>query len=318
MAKYDLDIRKDAQNGNEIELLKDVYMNYFQNIACTMFDWHNMGNQFDARFAEAALFWNGWVTICWDDLLESFVCGNTIAGGADDGVGFNMYGDYTSSQINAVNGYNRMLNKYNSVIVYNDFSRISNTATGATPFSPKQYLEHIVSEMAYTQETKMVNLTSMGSPLIFTGTDEQRLSLFQMIEKFVYRKRFIMLNKEQFDKDDIKAVDTGVQCWLQNLDDSFERARNKGLTYLGVNNAMTSKRERLIVDEVNANNAEISTMAMSKLISRNTALEKLNKIFGSKCYVTLRESAMPFEDADTNNKDTNDYERPEREEGVDE
>lgn len=293
MGKGNLDIRKNIQAGNDVQSLADSYMNYFMNIACTMFEWHNMGDYFDERFAEAALFWNGWVTVCYDSALESFVCGNTIASGSEiTGVGLDMYGNYTSSEINAINNYRRVLTAKNSVIIYNDMARSSLTSAASQPYPPARYLDPIVNEMAYTQETKMVNLTSMGMPIIIKGSDKQRLTMMQKLRSFLFRERFIMVDKEQYTNDDIEALNTGVQCWLQNLDDSFERARNKGLTYLGVDNAVTSKRERLIVDEVNANNQEVSTMALSKLIARNGALEKINRIYGSNCYVTLRESQM--------------------------
>lgn len=54
---------------------------------------------------------------------------------------------------------------------------------------------------------------------------------------------------------------------------------NEFLSYIGINNANTDKRERLNSEEVNANNGEVSSRIDSWVEQINQCLEKVNKMF---------------------------------------
>ena len=68
------------------------------------------------------------------------------------------------------------------------------------------------------------------------------------------------------------------------ISDKLMELRNdydsKILTFIGLNNNNITKRERLIVDEVNANNEFINANAYSRLTARQKDAEKINKMFG--------------------------------------
>ena len=59
-------------------------------------------------------------------------------------------------------------------------------------------------------------------------------------------------------------------------------------TDIGIPNANTTKRERLIVDEVNANNVETATRCELWLETIKKQLEKANKMFGLRLAVDWR------------------------------
>ena len=63
---------------------------------------------------------------------------------------------------------------------------------------------------------------------------------------------------------------------------------NQFNSMVGIPNANTQKRERLITDEVNANNIEISTLPDVWLESMRTSIEKVNRMFGLNISVSLR------------------------------
>ena len=60
------------------------------------------------------------------------------------------------------------------------------------------------------------------------------------------------------------------------------------MTFLGINNANTEKRERLITDEVEANNEHIDLSAECMLKARQRAAEQINELFGTNITVKLR------------------------------
>lgn len=63
---------------------------------------------------------------------------------------------------------------------------------------------------------------------------------------------------------------------------------NETMSFLGLNNANVNKKERLVTDEVNANNQMIELMAETMLLTRKKACEEINKMFGLNVSVELR------------------------------
>lgn len=63
---------------------------------------------------------------------------------------------------------------------------------------------------------------------------------------------------------------------------------NQFNSMVGIPNANTQKRERLITDEVNANNIEISTLPDVWLESMRTSIGKVNRMFGLNISVSKR------------------------------
>lgn len=66
---------------------------------------------------------------------------------------------------------------------------------------------------------------------------------------------------------------------------------NQFNSMVGIPNANTQKRERLITDEVQANNVEISTLPDVWLESMRTGIEKVNRMFGLNISVSKRYGA---------------------------
>ena len=64
--------------------------------------------------------------------------------------------------------------------------------------------------------------------------------------------------------------------------------KNDFLTEVGLNNANTDKRERLIVDEVNANNDEVQANVQHWLDNIREGLRRANSLFGLNLSVALR------------------------------
>ena len=88
-------------------------------------------------------------------------------------------------------------------------------------------------------------------------------------------------------KDDV--LDTSAPFLLDKLQNYKNEMRSELLTFLGINNNNIVKKERLITDEVNANNELISIMIDLMFDLRKKACDEINKMYGLNINVEKRE-----------------------------
>lgn len=84
--------------------------------------------------------------------------------------------------------------------------------------------------------------------------------------------------------DDTPLFDTFCQNLAQNfiapdISETMRRIENEFCTRIGINNTNTDKAERMVVDEVNANNEEVRTLADMWLESLKESCRKTRELF---------------------------------------
>lgn len=77
----------------------------------------------------------------------------------------------------------------------------------------------------------------------------------------------------------ITALKTDAPYVIDKISDYKKEIWNDALTFLGINNIMTDKKERLITDEANSNNELINLNLQSYLAPRQKACEEFNEKF---------------------------------------
>ena len=80
------------------------------------------------------------------------------------------------------------------------------------------------------------------------------------------------------------------------------RIWNEALTYLGISNVNTVKKERLISDEVVRNSGGTIASRYSRLESRRQACEQINKMFGLDIWCDYREDYQSLDLSENQNK----------------
>ena len=112
----------------------------------------------------------------------------------------------------------------------------------------------------------------------------------------VYVKRGDGITSEDIYYNHVKEtyIANDVQLLKQSIKNDF-------LTEVGLNNANTDKRERLIVDEVNANNDEVQANVQHWLDNIREGLRRANSLFNLNLSVKLRK----FNGGDANAENEN-------------
>ena len=82
------------------------------------------------------------------------------------------------------------------------------------------------------------------------------------------------------NEEPLKVHNTGVTSFLTDLMNYKHDIENNLYTRFGINNAMQDKKERMVVDEVNAKNDQISLSQSISLDYRQFAIDEINKLFG--------------------------------------
>ena len=140
--------------------------------------------------------------------------------------------------------------------------------------------------------TADININAQKTPVTIVTSDKQRASMQQIYKKWSGLEPFILIDKT-LDPDLLRVLKTDAPIVFDKLQIQKHEIWNECMTFLGVNNANMNKRERLVADEVSANNEQIAISAAVQLKAREQAAKEINRIFGTDIKVSLRKIEMP-------------------------
>lgn len=272
--KTDFDVAV-AKNG----IANNQYFKRLAELSMTMFDWQNLPDTVDPRFLELTLFFDGQAVFFEDEDL-GYLCLQCLTSG-----NFDVYRIPIERRAIAVNGYNRDLDRENSVIIYNNYLHC-NSVTDCVMFADRLYeLDRIIEVNAHAQKT----------PVLIKGSEKQRLSLLNLYQKWDGNEPVIFGDK-MLDTNALSVLNTEAPYVADKLYDLKTRIWNEALTYLGISNISIQKKERLITDEATRAMGATIASRYSRLESRRQACDKINKMFGLNIWVDYREDFREIDD----------------------
>ena len=253
-----------------------TYMQYFNRLtelSISMFDWKNLPETVDARYLELHLFETGCMVYFKDDVIGD-LCLDCIVNGRLD-----VYGNpITRRAFSGYNNYNKMLSIDDSVIIWNNYLH-TNSILDVKMFARRLYmLDRIID----------VNASAQRTPVLVQGTEKQRLTLLNLYKEFEGNAPFVFGDKN-LDLNSLKVLNTNAPYVADKLYELKTQVWNEALTYLGISNISNVKKERMITDEVNRNLGGTIASRYSRLESRQEAVEKINKMFGTDISVEYRD-----------------------------
>lgn len=249
------------------------YYNRLMELSMSMFEWKNLPDTVDERYLELGLFSSGCMVFFKDDVIGELALNMTYQGG------FDIYGEPTRRRAySRYNQFQTTLDKDNSVIIWNNMLR-TNSALDVQMFAYRLYnLDRIVD----------INANAQKTPVLITCDEKQKLTMKNLYMQ--YEGNYpVIFGDSNLDIKSLSVLKTDAPFVSDKIYDLKVKIWNEALTYLGISNINTTKKERMISDEVIRNQGGTIASRYSRLESRRRAVKKINKMFGLNITVDYRE-----------------------------
>ena len=260
----------------------DYLLQEFINLALNRFTWENLPVGLTSEQMELLLINHGQLMCFTDKMYGTLIL--PCMGTSD----INVYGLPTDYRVMGENGkYNETINIENGVLIRNNPLGTSDIPT----------LEVFAKRIDDVEMTQDVNLFQQCMPKIVLADEDSKLTAKNIIDK-IKKFKFVIFGKSTL-VNNIKTsdvLDTSSPFILDKLQQQKVDLKNELLTYLGINNNNNIKKERMIVDEVNANNEYTSINLDLMFDLRERACKEINEKFGLNIKVKKREVEENGED----------------------
>ena len=255
------------------------YYNRLTELATSMFEWTNLPDTIDSRFMEMCLFQNGYTVFFKDSTLGFLALNCTIHGR------LNVYNIPIKRRAFSNNGYQKYLDNKNSVIIWNNYIH-TNSMLDVEIFSER---------LSNLDRAIDVNSNAQKTPILIVCEENERLTMKNLYMQYQGNEPFIAGNKG-LNIDGFKVLRTDAPFVADKLYELKTQIWNEALTYLGISNINTVKKERMITDEVTRNQGGTIASRYSRLEMRKQACKEINKMFGLNIGVEYREDYQPIPD----------------------
>lgn len=147
-------------------------------------------------------------------------------------------------------------------------------------------ITYYANKLALAGETVDTNLVNTKLAYIFTAGNKAAAASFKMLYDDIASGKPAVVVDKSLTRDDGSL---GIEMFNQQLSNTYiagdvlsdmKKIEAQFDTDIGIPNANTDKRERLITDEVNSNNTETRAKLDLWLESLNDGADKANKMFG--------------------------------------
>lgn len=253
-----------------------TYTDYYYRLmllARSVFKWENLPNNIDEKWIERYLFNEG-SCLLFDDKEKGLMVTRWTPAGE-----LNFYDEPTKVSPYATN-YNEdvtLQNDDDCVIFRNNDDMIPTAPT----------IQLFALRLAELSRTIDINVHAQKTPVLLLCNEKQRLTL-----KNVYKQwngyEPVIFGEKDLDISGVQVLKTDAPVVFDKLQYQKHAVWNECMTFLGINNANQDKKERLVDDEVQANNEQVEHSAGLMLKSRERACELINKRFGLNVSVSMR------------------------------
>lgn len=287
-----LSAKKLARFENNME-----FRNTFQQLyttAMNVFEWENLPDTCDERMIERSLLLTGRVLFC--KVGGSIL---SLAGGGSSNL--TVYGYPVRAWGWGFNGFSREFTLY---VPGSDVSlEVAKTADGnrlatfdgvlgydnANAYPYVTFLTAAAKRLTDMMRSMDVVVQNLKQPVIITCEESMVNAVRETLNQRDSNITAIV-SSGRLPIDSFKVWDTKPNPdTLIAMREQYEWIHNNVKTILGINsNEQVDKKERLLVDEVNANNMQRVESVEKRLVYRQKCADMVNKAFGTDISVKLR------------------------------
>jgi hypothetical protein len=285
-----------------------TYTDYYDRlklIAISLFTWDGLDEVAGtgaSRFLELCLFGYGRACFVKDEKL-GYLCLN-----ANPSDKLNVYQLPEKIQAWSI-GYTKTFDFDDLVFIMNNELMLPT----------RKSIELFAYRLYETERTIDVNLKAQKTPVLLEGDKKTMLTLKNAYMQYDGNNPFIFGSKTFELGSKINALKTDAPYLIDKLELHKHEIWNECLTYLGIDNANTDKKERLITDEVESNNEIIKYYLNCFYKTRKQACDMINqKYFYGIDRITIKLNDDVLDLLDINASDILNYEDEEMVGEVDE
>lgn len=253
-----------------------IYYTYLQMLSLNMFKYKGLPESINTFYLEYILQTRGYIGF-YDDERLGLICSEITLGGRLNH--YQIPTDYHTVSTSPL--IKKNLTSEECVVMKN-----SPLYIGIFP-----YLNFYAKKLALTSRTMDQNLTMQWTPYIITG-DRRMLQQFKIFMKKILQGVQTIFTSKGFRMEDVNVLQTNAPFIADELHGMKQAILRECMTMLGIENANMDKKERLVADEVNANNQQVIASRNIWLSERKKAIEELNKKFNLNASVEF----APYED----------------------
>lgn len=240
----------------------EMYKRQLLTLAENVFEFKNLPNFIDVAFLNKVLLRQGSIAFFVDEVMGLLALPYISIGKLD------VYSRPVKIQVYGQNGYSKVLNKDEFVIMYDN--------NGRYPLwlDILQYSERI----ALDTRTTDINIAQQKTPR-FWKTSSEKVKSVQDIINNVDGLENTVLSYDNIDLDDTTLVLAPAPFVADKIDIHKEKDWNEFLRLIGIANMNFQKKERNIKDEVLASQGGTVASRFSRFQPRQNAIDEINRKF---------------------------------------
>ena len=260
------------------------YLERFEKVALSIFEWVNLPKSMNAMWIEKCLYYFGQATLLKDKnygFINTKCCTNGKLNLYGLPISLHCYSFeynttrklYTGIDSQDLSEEERKKREFNEcILILNNWKKTPTCGS----------MELFALRLYEAERSADVNIKAQKTPILLLVDDKQKFTMENLYSQYEGNKPFIFGDKNNLSEGQIKSISTEAPFIADKLIDYKKEIWNEALTFLGVNNIMVDKKERLITDEANSNNELINLNLMSYLAPRQEACRQFNEKFGLK------------------------------------
>lgn len=253
------------------QIIRNMYIRILLELATNRFQWHGLPDSVNTRFLELTLATKGMSVFFYDEDYGKFMALQGTPWNAP-----NIMDEPTRLRVTGRGNYRAKTLKA---------VQLGSTLTGeAVPIwsnylrTPDWDIIQIYAHKLANIDTSIeINARNARRTRVLAADENQRLTLENINRQIDEGNPVVKVNDIELALQ-VQAFDLGVEPHtIEKLHIVKVRLWNECMGLLGINNANQDKKERLVSDEVSANDEQVSTTQAVNLNARRQACDLINK-----------------------------------------